>query len=137
MFYATTINDLLFSSRLATPQTVEQVPDEVISLIYPASAPQHAGDLACTLADLDRALELTAPEEAAWVYDQRGEARVLLNDFAGASTDHDRAVEKKVKFRWGIQLAFSHVAVSGEHREKMRKSLFVRGRHLDSSPDGV
>ena len=37
-----------------------------------------------SLADLDRALELTAPEEAASVYHQRGGVRVLLNDFVGA-----------------------------------------------------
>ena len=74
---------------------MELVPDEVVSLICRAAARKRAGDLACTLADLDRALELTAPEEAAWVYDQRGGVRVLLNDFVGAIADYDRAVEKK------------------------------------------
>ncbi len=59
MFSSTTISDLLFNSPLATSQTVERVPDEVVSLIYPATAPKQAGDLACTLADLDHALELT------------------------------------------------------------------------------
>ena len=62
MFSATTISDLLFSSPLETPQTVELVPDEVVSLIYRATARKQDGDLAGTLADLDRALELTAPE---------------------------------------------------------------------------
>jgi hypothetical protein len=63
MFYATTISDLLFSSPLATPQTLERVPDQVASLIYPATAGQQAGDLAGTLADLDRALELTVEKK--------------------------------------------------------------------------
>ena len=95
MFAATTISDLLFSTPLQSPQTVEQVSDQVISLICRMTAPNQAGDLPCTLADLDRAMELTAPEEAAWVHYQRGGVGVLLNDYAGTSADYDQAVEKK------------------------------------------
>jgi hypothetical protein len=95
MFSATSISDLLFSSNPETPATVERVPDEVVSLIFRATARKQDGDLAGTLADLDRALELTAPEEASWVYDQSGGVRGLLNDFGAASADYDRAVEKK------------------------------------------
>ncbi len=96
MFSATTISDLLFSSPLETPQTVELVPDQMISLISRATARTQAGDLAGTLADLDRALELTTPEEAAWVYDHRGGVCVLLNDFVGAIADYDPAVERSL-----------------------------------------
>ena len=107
-------------------------PAHTATYVNRGSLRKETGDLQGGLADFNKALEQSSPAGLAAILHGRGGVRVLLNDFAGAIEDYDRALSLEPE---QFQLYISRGNARYHHRDPRGVADFRLAIRLD--PEGA